>query len=68
MTPGAVRKVAEEVFCAERLSLVTVGAFSAAEERAVSAVAESFPVEFGTKLSGSSPVGRSEHGPMSATG
>ena len=43
VTPGAVRKVAEEVFRAERLSLVTVGALRAAEERAVSAVAESFP-------------------------
>jgi predicted Zn-dependent peptidase len=43
VTPDAVRKVAEEVFRAERLSLVTVGSLSAAQERALGAVVESFP-------------------------
>jgi predicted Zn-dependent peptidase len=38
VTPAAVRKVAEQVFRAERLSLVTVGALSAAQERALGAV------------------------------
>jgi predicted Zn-dependent peptidase len=43
VTPAAVRKVAQEVFCAERLSLVTVGTLSAAQERAIASVSESFP-------------------------
>jgi len=43
VTPDAVRRAAEDVFCAEGLSLVTVGSLSAAQERALSAVAESFP-------------------------
>jgi predicted Zn-dependent peptidase len=41
VTPAAVRKVAEEVFRAERLSLVTVGTLSAAQERALTTVLES---------------------------
>jgi len=45
VTPLAVRQVAEEVFRADRLSLVTVGALSIAQERALSAVAESFPAK-----------------------
>jgi predicted Zn-dependent peptidase len=43
VTPRAVRDVAAEVFRADRMSLVTVGALHAAQERAVSAVVESFP-------------------------
>jgi hypothetical protein len=43
VTPAAVRKVAEEVFRADRLSMVTVGTLSAAQERALTAVVESFP-------------------------
>ena len=43
VTPAAVREVAEEVFRAERLSLVTVGALSAAQERALTALVESLP-------------------------
>jgi predicted Zn-dependent peptidase len=43
VTPAAVRTVAEQVFRAERLSLVTVGAMNAAQERALGAVVESFP-------------------------
>jgi len=43
VTPGAVRKVAQEVFRAERLSLVTVGSLSSAQERAMSAVVGSLP-------------------------
>ena len=43
VTPGAVRKVAQEVFRGDRLSLVTVGALSSAQERALGAVVESFP-------------------------
>lgn len=43
VTPSAVRNVAQEVFRSDRLSLVTVGALSAAQERALGAVVESFP-------------------------
>jgi predicted Zn-dependent peptidase len=43
VTPAAVRKIAREVFRAERLNLVTVGTLSSAQERALGAVAESFP-------------------------
>jgi predicted Zn-dependent peptidase len=43
VTPGDVRKVAAEVFRADRVSLVTVGTLSAAQERALTAVVESFP-------------------------
>ncbi len=42
VTPAAVRTVAQEVFRSERLSLVTVGSLSAAQERALDAVAGSF--------------------------
>jgi predicted Zn-dependent peptidase len=45
VTPGAVREVAEEVFRGDRLSLVTVGTLSSAQERALGAVVESFPVD-----------------------
>ena len=43
VTTGDVRKVAAEVFRADRVSLVTVGTLSAAQERALTAVVESFP-------------------------
>jgi predicted Zn-dependent peptidase len=43
VTAGAVRKVAEEVFRAERLSLVTVGSLSAVQEKALRSVLQSFP-------------------------
>ena len=43
VTPADVRRVAGEVFRAERLSLVTVGSLSAPQERALSAVVEAFP-------------------------
>jgi predicted Zn-dependent peptidase len=44
VTPEAVRNVAAGVFCSNRLSLVTVGSLDAAQEKALHAVAESFPV------------------------
>jgi predicted Zn-dependent peptidase len=43
VTPEDVRSVADQVFRADRLSLVTVGAVSAAQERALTAVVGSFP-------------------------
>jgi predicted Zn-dependent peptidase len=43
VTPAAVRKVAQEVFRAERLSLVTVGSLTTAQERAMSAAMAAFP-------------------------
>jgi predicted Zn-dependent peptidase len=43
VTPEAVRKVAAQVFCRDRLSLVTVGSLSAGQEKALRAVADSFP-------------------------
>jgi predicted Zn-dependent peptidase len=43
VTPADVRAVAEEIFRSERLSLVTVGSLSAAQERALGAVVATFP-------------------------